>query len=434
VTPGTTTRLRLVGYNLPPDPTVSLTLPADAPEGLRWAMLPLDKGQLTNAMPIVVSRLPEVIEAAGDKNTPARAQKITVPCGISGCIEKEGDVDCYAFEARAGERFTFEVVAHEHQSPLDSFIRILNDKGERLVENDDAADRFVHADSLLENWAAPANGRYVIEIRDLHLRGGPAFVYFLKVTRSEPYFTLETDTDKTLLAPGTGAVIFVRATRKNGFAGEVQLGVEGLPPGVTASCGRILSTGKDGCILLRAAPNARQVAANLRITGSATMTEEKGKPRTLTATARPLQEIYMPGGGRYHYPVEMHTVSIGNPLDLLAVKISPTAITLRPGESKKIDVVIERNAGFKQNVTLDVVYQHLDQIFGNSLPPGVTVDDKTSQTLLTDDQTKGAITLTAAADAKPVQNQQVAIMAHVSINFVVKFTYCGDPLLITVTK
>ena len=33
---------------------------------------------------------------------------------------------------------------------------------------------------------APANGRYVVEIRDLHLRGGPAFVYFLKVTRSEP--------------------------------------------------------------------------------------------------------------------------------------------------------------------------------------------------------------------------------------------------------
>jgi hypothetical protein len=59
---------------------------------------------------------------------------------------------------------------------------------------------------------------------------------------------------------------------------------------------------------------------------------------------------------------------------------------------------------------------------------------KASQTLLTGDQSKGSITLKAAADAKPVQNQQVAIMAHVSINFVMKFTYCGEPLLITVTK
>jgi hypothetical protein len=434
VTPGTTTRLRLAGYNLPAEPTASLTLPADAPEGLRWAMLPFDKGQVTNAVPIIVSRLPEVIEAPGDNNTPAKAQKISVPCGISGCIESEGDIDCYAFDAKAGERFTFEVVAHEHQSPLDSFVRILNDKGERLAENDDANDRFIHADSLIENWAAPANGRYIVEIRDLHLRGGPAFVYFLKVTRSEPSFILETDTDKTLLAPGTAGVIFVRATRKNGFARDIQLAVEGLPPGVIANCGRILASGNDGCILLRAAPDAKLAAANLRITGSATLGDGKDKPRTLTATARPLQEVYMPGGGRYHYPVEMHTVSIGDPLDLKSVKISPTAINLKPGESRKIDIVIERSPGFNQPVTLDVVYQHLGQIFGNSLPAGVTVDEKASQTLLTGNQSKGSITLTAAADAKPVQNQQVAIMAHVSINFVMKFTYCGEPLLVTVTK
>jgi hypothetical protein len=434
VTPGTTTRLRLTGYNLPADPTASLTLPADTPEGLRWAMLPLDKGQVTNAVPIIVSRLPEVVEAPGDNNTPAKAQKITVPCGISGCIETEGDVDCYAFEAKAGERFTFEVVAHEHQSPLDSFLRILNDKGERLAENDDAADRFIHADSLIENWAAPANGRYVVETRDLHLRGGPAFVYFLKVTRSEPSFILETDTDKTLLAPGTAGVIFVRATRKNGFAGDIQLAVEGLPPGVSASCGRILASGNDACILLRAAADAKLAAANIRVTGSATLSEGKDKPRTLTATARPLQEVYMPGGGRYHYPVEMHTVSVGDALDLKSVKISPTAITLKPGECKKIDIAIERSPGFHQPVTLDVVYQHLGQVFGNSLPAGVTVDEKASQTLLGGDQAKGSITLTAAADAKPVQDQQVAIMAHVSINFVMKFTYCGEPLLVTVTK
>jgi hypothetical protein len=434
LTPGTPSRLRLAGFNLPADPTLSFTLPADTPEGLHWAMLPLGKGEVTNAVPIIVSRLPEVIEAAGDNNTPARAQKVAVPCGVSGCIESEGDVDCYAFEAKAGERFTFEVVAHEHQSPLDSFLRILNDKGERLAENDDATDRYVHADSLIENWAAPANGRYVVEIRDLHLRGGPAFVYYLKVTRSEPTFTLDTDTDKTLLAPGTAAVIFVRALRKNGFAGDIQLAVEGLPPGVTASCGRILASGMDGCILLRAAPDAKQVAANLRITGSATVAEGKDKARTLTATARPLQEVYMPGGGRFHYPVEMHTVSVGDPLDLLSVKISPTAIALKPGESKKIDVVIERRAGFNQNVTLDVVYQHLDQIFGNSLPAGVTVDDKASQTLLTGAQTRGSITLKAAANAAPVQNQQVPIMAHMSINFVMKFTYCGEPLLVSVAK
>jgi hypothetical protein len=62
----------------------------------------------------------------------------------------------------------------------------------------------------------------------------------------------------------------------------------------------------------------------------------------------------------------------------------------------------------------------------------VSIDDKASQTLLTGEQTKAFITLKAAADAKPVQKQQIPIMAHVSINFVMKWTYCAEPLFITV--
>jgi hypothetical protein len=142
----------------------------------------------------------------------------------------------------------------------------------------------------------------------------------------------------------------------------------------------------------------------------------------------------MPGGGRWHFPVSTHTVSVGDPLDLKAVQLSTTAVTLKPGESKTIEVTIERTAGFKQNVTLDVAYQHLGAIFGNSLPAGVTVDERASQTLLSGDKVKGSIVLKAAPDAKPIEKQQIAVMAHVSINFVMKFTYCGEPVLVTVTK
>src|SRR5262249_17379568 len=150
-------------------------------------------------------------------------------------------------------------------------------------------------------------------------------------------------------------------------------------------------------------------------------TEGKAKPMDLEAVARPLQEVYMPGGGRYHYPVEMHTLSVGDILDLRSVKISPSAITLRPGESKRIDVTLERSPGFKGNVTLDTVYQHLGSIYGSSMPAGVSIDDKASQTLLTAEQVKGHLTLKASADAKPVRDQLVPVMAHVSINFVMKF-------------
>jgi hypothetical protein len=433
VTPGVTTRLSLVGYNLPAGAAADVTVPADAAEGERRVVLSVGK-ETTNAVPLFVSRLPAVSEAAAAHATADKAQSVPVPCGISGRIAAEGEADCYAFEAKAGERFTVRVVARDCQSALDSNLRILNAKGERLAENDDSADRFVHADSRIDNWAAPAAGRYVVEVRDLHARGSPEFVYFLEITRSRPHFTLELDSDKTLLAPGTAAPIFARVTRRDGFAGEVQLHVEGLPSGVTAECGRILPDGTDGCIVLHAAADAKRCAANLRVIGTATHVEGKEKPVALRAVARPLQEVYMPGGGRYHYPVEMHTLSIGDPLDLRAVHINPRAVSLKPGESKRIDVTLERAPGFKGNVTLDTVYQHLGSIYGGSMPPGVAIDDKASQTLLTGDQVKGHITLKAAPDAKPVRDQLVPVMAHVSINFVMKFTYCGEPLRITVEK
>ncbi|HVA46577.1 MAG TPA: hypothetical protein VNH11_09405 [Pirellulales bacterium] len=434
VTPGTAMRLQLIGFNLPADPTALVTLPPDTPDGLDSVNLPL-AGTAANAAPVVVSRLPEAVESDAENNTAAEAQPIAVPLGVSGRISQEGDIDCYQFECKKGDRFSFEIVARRNQSMLDPVLRVLNAQGGALLENDDLnTGRFTHADSLLENWTAPADGKYVVEVRDLHLRGGPQFVYFLSATRSGPFFVLDTDTDKTLLAPGTSAAIFVRAYRKNGFTGEVQLGVEGLPPGVTASCGRILEAGKDGCIVLQAAADAARGAANIKITGTASLAsaDPAQPPRQLVAVAQPLQEIYMPGGGRHHYPVDMHTVSVGDVMDLKSVKISTNTVNLKPGGSQKIDVTIERREGFKGNVTLDVLYQHLGSIYGDSLPPGVKIDDKQSQTLLSGEQSQGHITLVAAADAKPVESQQFAIMANVSINFVMKYTYASEPLKVTI--
>ena len=81
-----------------------------------------------------------------------------------------------------------------------------------------------------------------------------------------------------------------------------------------------------------------------------------------------------------------------------------------------------------------LIYRHLASPFGNSLPAGVTIDEKKSKTLLTAKENAGYITLTAAKDAKPVERQLVPVMAQASINFVMKMSYCGEPLRVTVTK
>jgi hypothetical protein len=170
----------------------------------------------------------------------------------------------------------------------------------------------------------------------------------------------------------------------------------------------------------------------VRIRGTATITKEGQEPVALESVAQPMQEIYMPGGGRSHYPVEMHTVAVGQPSDIRDVRLSNYDVVLKPGESVKVDVELTRAEGFDKNVTLDLLYQHLSSVFANTLPAGVTIDAKNSQTLLTGTNSKGSITLTAAKDAKPVDKQQCCIMANVSINFVMKATYSSRPIAITV--
>jgi hypothetical protein len=435
VAPGQTESLEPVGNLMEDHPRVDWTVPANQPPGIAWVSLPL-ASETTNPVPLIVTDVPLVRETDGPNDSPPAAQFVDVPSGVNGRLAQAGDVDCYAFEAKKGESLSFEVIARRVQSAVDSQIRILDSAGKQLTLNDDLKlGKRGFADSWIENWTVPADGKYVIEIRDVHLRGGPAFPYFLKITRSQPYFELYLDADKTQVCPGGCAALFVRMDRKNGFTGEVQLAIEGLPPGVTASCGRILADqGQDGCIVLQAAPDAQLAVSNIVVTGRAEHTLADGTVLNLSTTALPYQETYQPGGGRGHWPVAAHAVAVSDVGDIRGITLSTSDIVLKPGGSQRIEVTIDRNPGFNANVTLDMLMRHLNSTYANTLPPGVTLNDKDAKSLLSGSATQGYLTLTAAKDAPPIENQQAVVVAHVALNFVMKWTYASPPITITVAK
>jgi hypothetical protein len=431
--PGVEASLTAIGRNIPADPVAKVTGPAIGTSQTVFVS-PLVGGQATNAAQVVPTSAPVVLEAEGDNNSPMTAAALTLPAALNGKIEAPMDVDCYVIEAKKGERYTFDVLCRRIGSPMDPIVRIVNDKSSPHIENDDYyLRRQTIRDSRIEGWVVPADGKYYLEIRDLHSAGSPGHTYLVLAEKAEPYFELEMDLDKTLLAPGLSAPLFVRVLRKNGFAGEVQLAVENLPPGVTATYGRILTDGTDGLIVFKADANAPVGVGNIKVLGTGMRAVEGGTPVALKAEAYSMQEIYMPGGGRHHHPVDMpHTVSVADPMDVRGVKLSQTAINLKPGETVKVDVEIERSPDYKGNITLDCIFQHLEQPHAVSLPKGVKVDGAKSKTLLTNGETKGWIVLTAAGDAAPVEKQLVPVMVHVSINFVMKHAFCGEPLSVTV--
>lgn len=387
-----------------------------------------------HSVQVVVDSGPFVTESSAPNESLDLAQLVTLPVGIHGRIEQASDIDLYAFEAKKGERFTFEVFARRVGSSLDSHLRLLDSAGKQLQLNDDLRDgKRTFSDSRIENWTVPADGRYILEVRDLNLRGGPEYVYFLKASAAKPHFRLFADTDKTLLTPGTAGVIFVRTERLSGYDGEIRLQVDGLPEGVTASEGRILAGAHvDGCIVLTVDKDAKPDVANIEIRGVGSVNVAEGQTEDVTVPATVYQEIYQPGGGRGHWPVESHSVSIGTPADILSVNVTPREVTLKPGESVTLDVEVERAPGFDKNVLLEVAYKHLSSVFGDPLPKGVAVDAAASNTLLTGGATQGKITLKAAPDAAHAERVQFAVMANVSLNFVMKTTYASAPIVLTV--
>src|SRR5581483_4930230 len=221
---------------------------------------------------------------------------------------------------------------------LDSMLDVLTPKGQVLASNDDAFGK----DAALV-FTPPADGDYVLRIRDLNSKGGPTFVYFIECDWARPDYTLRCDGDKAMIGPGSSTAWYVHVTRSNGFTGPVRIDVHGLPKGVSVNPLTIPPTMTQGLLVLSADKDAPIEAANVAVVGTATTTIN-GKEETLTRTATPNQEIYLPGGGRGRFDVGMHTVAVTGPSDILQVEVEKTEIHLKPGEEVKLEVTIHRRS------------------------------------------------------------------------------------------
>jgi hypothetical protein len=394
-------------------PRMKMDIPADWEPGLREVQLTTPAGT-TNLIPIWVSDLPAEVEHEPN-DTAKQAGALPIPGAVNGRLDKESDADWYKFAAKAGRTYIIEVVARRYLSELDSYLAIHDAAGKQLLANDDTGGK----DSVL-TWTAPSDGDFFIRITDIHGRGGPKFVYFLTARPAAPDFNLRCDPDKAQMGPGTSTAWYPILERTGGFAGPVKLEVQGLPPGVTATSPTIAPGMTQSCIVLTAAADAKLDAATVRIIGTAEI-EIDGKKQAVTRTAQPIQEIYTPGGGRGRYPVGLQTVSITEPSDVTVTTTAKDAV-LKAGGTVRIDVEVKRSPGYTGPISLDVPLRHLNTVYANPLPAGVTLDEGKSRMRLGPNETKGWVILKAADTAAPV-SAPIAVMAYVSINFVVKVGY-----------
>jgi len=198
----------------------SLT-PPDGP--LAWVWRPDAAG----AIPVLRAEYPTIVRPADA----AAACELVVPGIASGRLEQPGQVDTYSFAAKKGQKVRVRVAAKALGFPTDAVLTILDVSGKVLSEADDTGrdDRDPQLD-----FTPPADGKYVLTVRDLARRGEMRLVYRLSIEAAEPDFSLSLAADSFVLEKGKPLEIPVNVAVRDGLREPIEIRAVGLPPGITA--------------------------------------------------------------------------------------------------------------------------------------------------------------------------------------------------------
>jgi hypothetical protein len=135
------------------------------------------KGGASEVRTFHVTRFPVVAEKNGN-DTPAKAQPVALNTTVAG-VTDSGDVDCYAVALKKGQRLAAEVEGVRIGADVtDTALVVLGPDGKQLAAVDDTSlfrqDPFV-------TLVAPADGTYVVQVRDSNFAGGPTNRYLLHI-------------------------------------------------------------------------------------------------------------------------------------------------------------------------------------------------------------------------------------------------------------
>jgi hypothetical protein len=319
---GSKTPVQVAGWNLQ---VARVTMDATAAEpGV--SSVTATGGELpANRVPFAVDSLPETLER--EPNAAAKdAQRLTLPVIVNGRIQESGDVDVFSFQGRAGQPIVAEVRARRLGSPLDSSLELIGPAGTRVAFNDDVEDKASgllthHADSQLIA-TLPSDGTYLLRLGDVQRQGGAEFGYRLRVGPPRPDFELRVTPPEINAGAGTTVPITVHAIRRDGFAGDIAIGLKDAP-GAFALSGAVVPAGVSSArMTLTVAPNAAKDTTTIAVEGRATI-----QGRVTAHRAVPADDMMQAFAYRHLVPADGLRVSV---LQRGSVRVVPRVVAPGP--------------------------------------------------------------------------------------------------------
>ncbi len=215
-------------------------------------------------------------------DTAAQALELSAETIVSGQLATTTDEDWYRFTAQREQAFAIDCWRSSKSSPALPVVSIVDASGAVVAsaKSADAGDRVCRLD-----WRAPADGAFCVRVADLQqgAAGGPEFIYSLSVARGRPDFSLSAKTDFVNVVQGGRGELELTIERRGGFAGPVELHVEGLPPGTRVEPLEIPANQSAVKIAVVADADARPTCAALQLTGAAVLDGQR-QTRPLVAT------------------------------------------------------------------------------------------------------------------------------------------------------
>ena len=237
--PAPRSTFELAGWNLP-HPRLSVDTTGRGRGTFLFAVR--KDGQLSNSARVALDPDPTAEETEPNDRR-ENAQPVPAAFLVDGRIGRAGDEDFYRFEGQAGQTIVAEITGRRLSSPLDSTLELTDAAGQRLAFNDDHDEKHGglnthHADSYLR-VKLPAAGTYFLRVADAQRAGGPEYSYRLRLGPPRPDFELRVVPASINARAGTHVPITVFALRRDGFDGEIALGLKDAPRAFALSGTRI---------------------------------------------------------------------------------------------------------------------------------------------------------------------------------------------------
>ncbi|MBI3866672.1 MAG: serine protease [Planctomycetia bacterium] len=357
----------------------------ELPEGAPIERLPATKP--VNSFSWPPTGLPALAAAreVEPNNDRAHAQKITLPCDIAGSFFPAADVDVFEFDAKKGEVWWVEVGSERLNLPTDPSILVqhvartgdaekLTDVAEfsdipspvKVSSNGYAYDGPPYnagTSDILGKLEIKEDGLHRLQISDLFggTRNDPRNVYRLVIRKAAPDFALvawamhmelrngdRNAVSKPLaLRGGATMALEVVAIRRDGFDGDIELHMDGLPEGVTAHGLKIPAGQSRGLILVTANQNAPRSITSANLYGRATIDGVAvNRPCRLASMAWPIPDAW----NEVPSPRLLADVPVSvSGHDFTPISIAPAAkdmLTVAAGEKLTIPLVHTRRSEF----------------------------------------------------------------------------------------